>query len=112
MSGYQYTYPKDLSHLDLEFGKTGPLRELAGQVWKVSGWIGGDLYDIVEDWPDVPMPEGASMQEALGEGVEPLPVSDEDRMRLHLGFGGTEDEVLALRAKDHRYTRMTRKETR
>lgn len=104
MTSYQYTYPEDLTHLDIEFGKTGRLRELAGQLWRVNSWIGGDLYDIVEDWPNVPMPAGTSMAEALGEDVEPLPVSDEDRMRLHIGFGGTEDEVLALRAKDTRYT--------
>ena len=96
-----YTYPEDLSWMDQEFGKDSPLRELAEQVWKVNGRLGRDLYDTVEDWPDIDCPEG-SWEEITGASLHAI--SEPDRMRLHIGFGGEEDEVLALRAKDHRYT--------
>lgn len=103
------SYPNDLSHLDREFGETGRMRDLAGQVWAVNAWIGGDLYDVVEDWPYVPQLEGVHLADVPGlvdvqHQGELLSIVEDERMALHLGFGGTEDEVLALRAKGTRYT--------
>jgi hypothetical protein len=89
MSDYAYTYPQDLSFLDQEFGATGRLRELAEKIWLRAGEIGADLYDLVEDWPAL---------------------SDDDRLRLHLGFGaGSEEEVHAQQANDQKRYTLTRK---
>ena len=104
MTNYQYTYPQDLSHLDQEFGRDGELRKLAGQVWAVNAWVGGDLYDIVEDWPAVPQLRNADLYVIPGLELPLIEIDEPTRMRLHIGFGGTEDEVLALRAKGTRYT--------
>ncbi len=101
MSDYQYAYPNDLSWMDQEFGKDTPLRELAEQVWRVNAWLGNDLYDVVEDWPNIDCPN-STWEEVTGASLNAI--SEADRMRLHIGFGGAADEVLALRAKDHRYT--------
>lgn len=98
------SYPKDLSHLDQEFGETGRMRELAGQVWAVNAWVGGDLYDIVEDWPGVPQLADVELTEVPGLQLPLIEIDENERMALHIGFGGTEDEVLALRAKGTRYT--------
>lgn len=107
-----YTYPQDLTWMDQEFGSTGPLRELAAQVWSANSWIGADLYDVVEDWPNIQLPTGNidNWTDVPGVYAALMPITEEQRMLLHFGFGGTEDEVNALRAKDHRYTRMTRKD--
>lgn len=103
MKTYQHTYPEDLTWMDQKFGATGRLRDLADQAYKVNSWIGGDLYDVVEDWPAIACPTGQwrdvpGIDADLIEGI-----SDEERMRLHLGFGGTEEEVLELRAREYRF---------
>lgn len=98
------SYPEDLSWLDEAHAGNPRLRQAAGQIWAVNAWVGGDLYDVVEDWPQVPQLHNVDLDVIPTLRGPLMEITEDERMALHIGFGGTEDEVLALRARGTRYT--------